>query len=101
MSDTLADGGGGGVSQTSQPVCESEAVGNCLGTGVQLDFSVVFISSLLEFMPQREMPFLYRILLNGLAASSIHRAGRLVTSDIHLLSQLRSTFPPSYIMPSH
>ena len=42
------------------------------GTGAQLDFSVVLRSSRLKLMPHSVMPFLYLILLNGIAASNTH-----------------------------
>src|SRR5688500_2418074 len=101
MSETFIRGVGGGASQINIPVYASEAVGNCRGTGAQLDFSVVLRSSLPKLIPQRVIPFLYLILLKGMAASKTHFSALLVTTEFHLLSQFRSTLPPSYIVPSH
>src|SRR5688572_19086499 len=101
MIETFEPTCGGGSSQTRIPVYASDAVGNCRGTGAQLDFSVDFKSRRLKLIPHLVIPFLYRIDLNGMAASNTHRSSSFRTTDVHLLSQLRSTFPPSYIIPSH
>src|SRR5688500_18678354 len=101
MSDTFMRGVGGAASQINMPVYASEAVGNCRGTGAQLDFSVVLRSTLPKLIPQRVIPFLYMMLLKGMAASNTHFSSLLLTVEYHLLSQLRSTLPPSYIVPSH
>ena len=101
MTEILAPTCGGGSSHINVPVYASEAEGNCLGTGAHEDFSVVFRSSLLKFIPHCVIPFLYRIDLKGTAISNTHLSSSFFTCDTHLLSQLRSTLPPSYMMPSH
>src|SRR6476620_12275143 len=101
MSDTFSRGVGGGASQTRIPEYASDAVGNCRGTGAQLDFSVVLRSRRLKLMPHSVIPFLYLMLLKGIAASNTHFSSLYDTAEFHLLSQFRSTFPPSYMVPSH
>src|SRR6185503_10845796 len=101
MTEIFGPGGGGGASQTKTPVYASEAVGNCRGTGAHADFSVVFRSFRLKLIPQRVTSFLYRSVLKGIAISNTHLSSNRLTTELHLLSQLRSTLPPSYMSPSH
>src|SRR5687767_2208387 len=97
----LVPGSGGVLSQIIEPVYASEAVGNCRGIGAQLDFSVALRSIRLKLIPHLLTPFLYLIVVKGIAISKTHLSGSFFTFDTHLLSQLRSTLPPLNIVPSH
>ena len=80
---------GGGSFQISAPVKPRFIDLKLTGTGVQVENSFDLGSLRTKFIPQVSFSAEYRILLNGMAISAVHRSGNILVSENHLLSQLQ------------